>query len=184
MDERSWVTKHELDKAAEERDIDFLCLQIWNPNLSPEKREHLAQLIHSLLLGKMPRPKGRPRASAASKNTGSIAIRVLSLKREGWKLSAAVREAATAFKCKDRKVYECLRTFRQTLREVEASYEYRQIWGWQDDLEERRREEERAEEERLEEQRHEEELHEEALREEMLEEERRLEALTAKKSHT
>src|SRR4029079_6507702 len=111
--------KFAIDRAFRERDIDFLCDQISNDRLAPTVRQYLAQIIRGILSGEVGFAKHRPKAKASSKNTWKIGLRVLALRRSGWpKLSAAVKQVASEFKCSDRKVYACLKDLRKILHQI------------------------------------------------------------------
>ena len=116
------VSKFDIDKGAKAgRDLVFLERPSRQRGSAAQNaRSHLAGIIRGLLTGKIKIPNHRPQ-QARPKRTLENRAQDFELKRNGWsKTTAAVKQAAQEFQCKDSKVWACLREFKRTLREIEA----------------------------------------------------------------
>jgi hypothetical protein len=107
------LTKADLDSALEERDFDYLTQLICSDVLTPEVRQHLADILRDTLEGKKKFPRHRPRKrEATGEKRMIIGERVCEV---GGKRIAAIKQVAAEFGCSESKVKSCLREYVEDL---------------------------------------------------------------------
>lgn len=116
------ATRPDVVTALQERDFVYLTDLVRNA-AAAEDRAELADILLDLLAGKIRRPAHRPAKQATEKDGLKIAWRVIELTQNGWsKKGAAVRQAATEFSCRDRKVWGCLKQLSEYVRYKEDDH--------------------------------------------------------------
>lgn len=133
-----------IDRAVSERDFAQLTDLIRSPNLPPDDRDYLANVVLGLLNGDVAPPNHRPKKRKTEQEAIDIAFDVVRLTRyrpEWAKWSAAVMKVAQKRGCSQSKVWSALRRHRTQAvvsfeeAEYEAMADAARDWEWKEAVE-------------------------------------------------
>ena len=126
------VTRTDLEKAKEKRDVEFLLRVVrTNPEMDQEVREYLVEILEALISRKIKRPAHRPAKSETAQRRYLIATRVLQIEEKAArkKISQSVAEVAQEFGRSPSFVYGCLKENRDEIEEAWRRQEEREEYA-------------------------------------------------------